>query len=577
MSQKIFKLSSETIDKIAAGEVVENPSSVVKELVENALDAGASSIRVEILGGGLQKIRILDDGEGMSEVDALLSIERHATSKLTRAEDLSMIETMGFRGEALSSISAVSKFSLLTKHKESKEEAAIHIFVHEGIKIKKGARTIGTTIEVSELFYNTPARKKFQKSALASLREVTKLMTRLALSHPSVGFTFFAGGKEVFSTQKGSWQERIASLLPNSYLEKGCFVEEKKGKFHLYGVVGLPSEAQSHRSSQYLFINKRAVQSPFLSSVVSEAFATRLSAREHPPFVLYLEVDPSEIDINVHPQKKEVKFSREEEIGSLFKRGVTKALVGQERAHFSREAEPTPPAVHALSSMPLVYQEMLQKVEGISEEVSLFGKEEREIKMLSSYRHLVFVASQDFNEVFAEHKVAPGFLVIDLKEVAKRLIYDATYQRLEGQQNSGAIQSLFFPVTIEVTYEEALLLEENLPLMEKLGLSIRLFGKCHFVIDGLNPLFKEEDIGQIVKGGIEVLQAKAKEEHKRREMALLATRFATFSTTHFSRMMKELMRSSMPYFSPTGLPTIAHVKEESFSLFFKEFNVEKSH
>jgi DNA mismatch repair protein MutL len=555
MSQKIFKLSSEMIDKIAAGEVVENPASVVKELVENAIDAKSTHIRVEILQGGFEKIRIIDDGEGMSPEDALISIERHATSKL---KDLDRIETMGFRGEALSSISAVSKFSLLTKERGAPEEAPATLF--DKSELKKGARVPGTTIEVASLFYNTPARKKFQKSVAASLAQITKLMTKLALSHPEIAFTFIANEKEVFHVQKATWEARIASLLPPSYSKGSSLVKDSNALFTVYGSVGLPSEAKNSRGYQYLFINRRSVVSPYLSACVAEAFATRISSQEHPIFVLYLDINHEIIDVNVHPQKREVRLAREQEIGTLLKKAILKALSSNHEV----EGAPVLPLEPFDFTIP---KELFQKV---PEETPTFFKQTR-LDPIMIYRHLAFVDSANFNEVFENLSVKQGLLVFNLKEVSKRLLYDQICERMQNQI-APPLQMLFFPITLDLSYEDAAWVRSSLLVLESFGLLMREFGPTCFIIESIHPNFKEEEVAKIVDELILVIKGKGSVK----EMALVGAHFASFSTEQFSPMIKDLMASSSPYLSPTGKPTMAHVKEADFDRLFKEFKVERS-
>ena len=300
---KIRLLDEKTINKIAAGEVVENAASVVKELVENSLDAKATSVEVAIEGGGLTLIQVADDGVGMNADDALLSLERHGTSKIRAAADLESIDTMGFRGEALAAISSISRFDLKTAEEG---EVGTHIF---GGRLQKCARQKGTTIEVRSLFYNVPARKKFQKSAASQTSEVVKIMTRLALSHPTVSFTLTSNGRLLFQTYTKDLKQRAEDLLGRDFLKEAYEVEADGVR----GFVGRVSAARGSRSGQYLFINGRAVQPTPLAYGVEEAFGTRLSSRTYPVFVLFIEMPPQEVDVNVHPQKLQVRLKNERE------------------------------------------------------------------------------------------------------------------------------------------------------------------------------------------------------------------------------------------------------------------------
>lgn len=314
MVQKILKLPETVINQISAGEVVENPASIVKELVENSLDAGANAIHVEIVGGGQELIRVEDDGCGMSSEDALLSLERHATSKLKSIDDLQTLGTMGFRGEALAAISSVSQFELMTSDGTGTK------VVCEGGRIVKAepcARNRGTTIEIRSLFFNTPARKKFQKSASACAAAVTKTMETIVLAHPEIAFTLKVHGKTTIKTRPASWKERIGEIV-------GILEHEVKFEGNgvaIAGLIGAPAKAMINRSGQYLYINRRPIFSPLISRAVKDGFGTRIAEHEFPPFVLFLEIPADEVDVNVHPQKKEARFRDEGKmLGPFYRR-----------------------------------------------------------------------------------------------------------------------------------------------------------------------------------------------------------------------------------------------------------------
>lgn len=316
MIQSIFKLPDEVINKIAAGEVVENPASLIKELIENSLDARALHIQIDIEEGGEKKILVEDDGIGMNREDALLSLERHATSKLKSIEDLETIQTLGFRGEALAAIGAVSYFKMTT----SDGSIATSIEMEGGVvkKITPSARNRGTTIEVLSLFFNVPARKKFLKSARANTSLIIKTIETTALAHPEVVFTLTSNGEILFQTEKQSWEERAEAILgPLPF---------KVSFESVYGLLGSPSQAKPQRRNQYLFINQRPIFSPLIAKAVKAAYGTRLEEHSYPSFLLFLTLSGSDADINVHPQKKEVRFSNEKGIFSLFEKAAALSL-----------------------------------------------------------------------------------------------------------------------------------------------------------------------------------------------------------------------------------------------------------
>ncbi|HEY4255313.1 MAG TPA: DNA mismatch repair endonuclease MutL, partial [Chlamydiales bacterium] len=304
------------IDQIAAGEVLENPASAIKELLENALDAQAREIRVEIDGGGLQRLFVEDDGCGMDPADAALSIKRHATSKIRAAHDLQKLETMGFRGEALAAIASVSRLEIKT----SNGDQATRVIVQGGevAQIEVCARNKGTTIEAKNLFFNTPARLKFQKSTAACAAAVLKCVETVALAHPKVRFALYSNGKQTFHSHPTDWKKRAEEIL-------GSFAHEVHAA-GLRGLLGRPEEGKINRSGQFLFVNKRPIFSPLVSRAVKQGFGTRMEERLLPSFLLFLELPSDAVDVNVHPQKREVRFRDESKVFSWVQHAVEKAL-----------------------------------------------------------------------------------------------------------------------------------------------------------------------------------------------------------------------------------------------------------
>ena len=325
MNQKIYKLPDGVINQIAAGEVVENPASIVKELIENSLDAGAKRIAIEIVHGGQQLIRLEDDGCGMGPEDALLSLERHATSKIKTVDDLNLLATMGFRGEALAAIASVSHFEIKTSN-----GVGTRILAEGGkvIAVEPCARNRGTTIEVRSLFYNVPARKKFQKSPSANLAQITRIVETIALAHPEVAFVL---NHKQFAA--AGWKERIEEIL-------GEHEHEVKGEA-VSGFIAAPGKAMATRVGQYVFINRRPIFSPLIAKAVKQGFGTRIGEHAYPRFVLFLDISPDSIDVNVHPQKREVRFRDEGRVFRLVQEAVSQAFTPS--VTFASEISFTPP------------------------------------------------------------------------------------------------------------------------------------------------------------------------------------------------------------------------------------------
>jgi DNA mismatch repair protein MutL len=375
---RIRLLPEHVANQIAAGEVVERPASVVKELVENALDAQTARITVEVQAGGRSLIRVTDDGTGMSRDDALLCLERHATSKIQRAEDLSAIATMGFRGEALPSIASVSRMSLTTRERDAVSPAATQIIIHGGkmIEVKEAGAPHGTSIEVRQLFYNLPARRKFLRTEETEYAHIHHYLTLAALAHPHVGFTFIKDGRPVWQLPAvaadknpdghlAALRERMRSLfgderkllpvefsaeLTESAAHEDSGAEElnespnhapEKGRFRLWGFIGQPGLSRSTREDQHLFVNKRPVENRGLNFALIEGYHTALMKGRYPVCCLFLEIDPAAVDVNIHPAKREVKFHDDRAVRRLTSQAVREALL---KFHSAAPVAPAPVA-----------------------------------------------------------------------------------------------------------------------------------------------------------------------------------------------------------------------------------------
>ena len=337
---KIRILDRDTINKIAAGEVIERPASVVKELVDNSIDAGATEIRIEVEKGGKHSILIRDNGCGMSRADALLSYKKHATSKLTRIEDLDTVSTMGFRGEALASITAIAKVEILTRPRE--EITGTKMVIHGGkVQETSDAGTApGTSIHVKELFYNTPARRKYLKSDRNELAHITDTVMRLALANPGISFTLLSEGKQIIrNTGSKDLFKSLVNLLGPDTARSMLSLEYRTEDFEIRGYISKPETHRGGSDQLYVFVNTRPVTSRAISTSVREGYYTKIPKGRYPVAVLALTLDPGEVDVNVHPRKAEVRFSREKEVGDAVIRAVEKVLSEHGLAPEVREKE----------------------------------------------------------------------------------------------------------------------------------------------------------------------------------------------------------------------------------------------
>ncbi len=328
MADIIKLLPDHVANQIAAGEVVQRPASVVKELLENAIDAGASTIMLVVKDGGKVLIQVVDDGVGMSETDARLSFERHATSKINKAEDLFSLNTKGFRGEALASIAAIAHVEMQTK--TSKQELGTVLKIEGSKVVSQDLEVVanGTSMAVKNLFFNIPARRNFLKSNQVELRHITDEFHRVALAHPTIAFSFYNNDNELFNLPKSNYRQRIVNLFGTKTNEKLVPVKEETQVVKIAGFINKPEFAKKSRGEQFFFVNNRFIKSPYLHHAVVNAFEGLIKANTHPGYFLYLEVDPSSIDINIHPTKTEVKFDDEHTLYAIL-RSTIKHSLGQ--------------------------------------------------------------------------------------------------------------------------------------------------------------------------------------------------------------------------------------------------------
>lgn len=577
MTSKIRVLNEHTINQIAAGEVIENPASVVKELVENSLDAGANDICIEIKTGGRQLIRITDNGCGMNKDDALLCLERHATSKIRDVEDIHAIDTMGFRGEAVPSIASISKFSLLTCLTEANEGTMV---VVDGGKISQCcpvARSPGTTIEVKSLFFNVPVRKKFQKSPQHDINEVLKMVSSIALGYPEIKFQLISDQKTILTTTqpnadasfKENLNQRIQDILGMDFANSSTYIEVEKGNYRLEGFVGTPSYTRHNRTGQFLFINKRAVFSPLVSFAVREGFGTSLMTNRHPVFVLHLKIPGKMVDVNVHPQKKEVRLRNEAELKDVISAAVRNGLnqnklelpptffTSTEPITFSQSLEPvfknswTPPEV----SFPTSF---IEKETPIIAEIppAIKLQEEKPAFQLPLPSHFLKVLTTLKNYIVVEKE---GFCLVDQKAAHSRVIFE----ELTKQKKQITLQQLLIPYTFELTPIETATLLENIDGLNHLGLHICQAGPNSFLLDALPQGFGETDL-QILIDEITAAMNEGQDSASKKLEKTIAAAAAKASISHRHRLNLEeaqklidrLMKCEFPFQCPLGKPTM---------------------
>lgn len=574
MSRTIRILDELTINKIAAGEVIENPASVVKELVENSLDAGSLDIHVEVIAGGRQLIRVTDNGCGMSKDNALLCLERHATSKMRHVEDLDTLTTMGFRGEAIPSIAAISKFHLLTCAEEKTSQATLLLV--EGGSVQKcsdAVRARGTTVEVRSLFFNVPVRKKFQHSPAQDLAAIRKTLFQLAMAHPEVRFELVSDQKSqlVAPALTGpSFLEnlrlRVAAVLGNELTSQTIDLSAKEETYQLTGLIGLPHETRNNRAGQYLFLNRRCVASPLISLAVREGYGTALAPQSYPIFILHLEFSGDLLDVNVHPQKREVRLRQEQLLRKCVCNAVQRAIqktaapaVTYPSLNFGprpawQAAEPLPWETPELPSLPQVKE-------------SLFTPFEAPIpKVLATLPGYLIL---DPTSCFLLNQEEKGLWVVDQQAAHHRILHD----RL-SEEKTGPVETelLLIPLLLKLSALEIANLHSIMPLLKQLGFEIEPFGPHTLSVRAIPSDFRGSDIGQLLMALTQ--DGEVPENRRRREMSqtmsrLRMSRNKQLNLEEAANLMKALYRCSEPKICPIGRPIFACLESKVLSQCFQ--------
>ena len=539
LESKIRVLSEQTINQIAAGEVIENAASVIKELVENSIDAGATEISVEINGGGRQLIRVRDNGCGMNADDALLCLERHATSKIQAVDDLHSLSSMGFRGEALPSIASISKFTLITAAQSHSKEGTIVLV--EGGKILKCAPVdcaTGTLIEIKDLFFNVPARRKFQKSPAHDIQEILKSLSLLALGNPGIRFELISNQKSLLKTSLSSLQsfqeqlkERISDVLGHDFLHEITPLESQRDEWRLQGFIGLPACTRHNRTGQFLFINRRAVVSPLISYAVRDGYGPALAPSRHPLFVLHFTLPGPLVDVNVHPQKREVRLRQEQAIREWVARAVEGAL-SQSSGVFESHSEISLEPYHYPNPIFAPLMTLSETLSNPTPTPSVPPQKAPETPSLFKVAPLTKTPSLRVITAFpgyivAENPLNSGLSLIDQRAAHSRIIFE---KLSNARENEIAVQHLLLPHTLELTPLESALLNMHLDGLNRVGIGIKEFGHHVFVIDALPQIFGNADIKAFLHDLLSEMHnwqpESALKQEKRAQIALAASRAA---------------------------------------------------
>jgi DNA mismatch repair protein MutL len=556
MAGRIAVLDSDVVAKIAAGEVVERPASVVKELVENSLDAGATRIEVEASEGGKSFIRVSDDGEGMCKEDTVLSFKRHATSKVQRVEDLEDVTSLGFRGEALPSVAAVSRVELTS----AADGEATTVVIEGGklLRCEGVARSRGTSVVVKDLFYNVPARRKYLGSGRAETRRITQTIVPLALARPAVGFTWKHEGRVILICPPGQdLTERAATLLGRAAVDGAVCWDWESAGWRATGLLGSPRGAVTTRRSQYFFVNRRPVWSPPLRQAVEEGYRHSVPEGRHPLVVLQLVSTGGRVDANVHPTKREVRFPRPWELASSLGAAI--------RSELSRQAKTVVPEAGAAGVRAATPWGMSES------KIRYFPGTQTELAgLVGQSLPSVQEAPPTFwqlHKTYILSAIKGGLVVIDQHAAHERIIYEEALQRYEG---AGVVsQQLLFPVLVELSPAQAVVLQEELESLARLGLAVKPFGGTSFVVEAVPPGLEDRMDARLVKEMVEDLEVARRAAE--RGIHSLATILACHTAVRAGQELRQdemqslvdrLFATKDPQSCPHGRPTFLRVTLE---------------
>ena len=605
---KIRILSDNVVSKIAAGEIVERPSSVVKELVENSIDAGSSSIKITIQSGGKKLIEISDDGHGMKRDEALLSLERHATSKIKDINDLFSVNCLGFRGEALPSIASVSRFQITTRVNEDVIGTMISV---EGGKIRKVEETgcpVGTTIRVKNLFYNTPVRLKFMRTIETELSNVLDIVQREAMSRPEIGFEVATGEKTLTNLPKREKLiDRLYDIFPNTQLEN--IYAEAQG-VAVSGFMSSPLDTRSTTNKLFTYINKRAVREKFLTRIVIDAYGKMLEKRKFPQGAIFLNIPTPEVDVNVHPTKNEVRFRNQKLIAELIRSAIHKMLkdapwiksyqsrAGNTIKNFSENAETgtkysdlqdtnrkertfSEESINIQrpsSGSTMQIEDQIAQARHIGNEFRLSDDKDSDETIFEKgglYSNLKIIGQ--IKELYIVCASQNGMVLVDQHAAHERINYEKL-KRAYLEKNILEVQELLVPQVVEFPPYESSLIKRHTGDFEALGIRIEDFGDNSFLVRSVPALLKNADCSILVKDVISEIAGGGREESISDKIDLVISTMACHSSIRanfeLSReemraLLKELDRMEFPHACPHGRPVAQELSYYEIERMFK--------
>ena len=586
-------LSDDTINKIAAGEVIERPASVLKELLENSLDAGADQLLIAIVKGGTKLIRVTDNGTGMDEADAMLALKRHATSKISNIDDLENIDTLGFRGEALPSIAAVSKITITTRLKNNVSGCTVASAGGKNTQSVEAGCPAGTTVSVEELFFNTPARLKFLKSDTTETGHITALVQQLALSHSGVNFEFKINGKTALGPlpKNQTLIQRIAALYSNEIIESLIPVYFKNNFLTLSGFITKPLLNYPNNRHQFFFVNRRPITGRLINHAIMTGYGSLLQGKRYPGTFLSIEIEPALIDVNIHPSKREIRFRNENAIHTLVVETIQKTLKIKG-------------IIPEIQNKPAVSMQQPLKAEEIKEAIgdyliknkppykpyhADFSRQEKYSFHKNGPAQEEFARPADeaitplaqFDSTYIIYQEGDSLLIIDQHAAWERINYENIKTSFEKQNIHS--QQLLIPINIEISPQHTVTLKNNMDLFNTLGFELSDFGGNSFIIKATPSILGDRiNYRQLLMDMLDILpdlKGRIADNPEMNELKdniykIMACRSSvktgdTLSRTEMEKLYKQLYNCSVPYACPHGRPTMIRLTKNELEKKFK--------
>ena len=618
MPDIIGLLPDNIANQIAAGEVIQRPASAVKEMLENAIDAGATQIHLIIKDAGKELIQVNDNGKGMSPIDARLCFERHATSKIKSIDDLFAIRTMGFRGEALASIAAVAQEELKTRT-ETDEIGTCILIDNSTVRSQEPCQSaVGSSLAVKNLFFNVPARRNFLKTNTVEMRHIVDEFIRVAMANPAIGFQFTNNNNDIFNLEKGKLKQRIIALLGNNLMSKLVPVEEPTDFVQIAGFVGTPDISTKTRGNQFFFVNDRFIKSPYLNHAVSQAYRELIGKDEFPLFVLFIDIEPKRVDINVHPTKQEIKFEDDRIIYSFVSSAVKHALSKYSIApsldfsldssieHLTAVTQPFSRQTQEHTKGDFLFQSFtekgqahfLNKKEDVRHWKDMYKIQEQfagtalpennqdenrpsaantydvkiETEQQTAFLKEEFTPSYtQINLSYIVVSTKTGFLLVDQQLAHQRILYER-FEQVTSTPIS--IQKCLLPQTFELPPSDAILLLGMLPDLLELGYEVEEFGKNSFILQGIPADVKQGNEISSIEKILEAFKHASSDvrlDKRERLIRTLAMQRAIqhgkkLSEREMERLMQDLFVCEQPQLSPTGKKIFAKLSSHDIDV-----------